>query len=266
MQEPTNYQAFLYWIRERELIREKKERGDPKPWSKDEVFQDTYFCNVKREDDKVTKWIRQHYSPYVDNEWFEFNIILSRFLNWPPTLERIGFVDDGNIRGLGARIRDTEEKIWGNAYVVTTHGIQMDKVDYLIQRVLPSAILNVPIGYFTCTEAARHLQNIEGISTFMAGQVVADLKNTDGHPLATANDWWDFALPGPGSRRGMDWLYAEEVSERDWYPRLLITKSLLYNDGIVLHAQDVQNCLCEFDKYCRVSMGTGRSKRRYHGR
>jgi hypothetical protein len=33
-----------------------------------------------------------------------------------------------------------------------------------------------------------------------------------------------------------------------------------------LCAQDLQNCLCEFDKYMRVSTGAGRSKRKYNGR
>jgi hypothetical protein len=32
-----------------------------------------------------------------------------------------------------------------------------------------------------------------------------------------------------------------------------------------LHAQDLQNCLCEFDKYERVRLGEGRPKQRYEG-
>lgn len=33
-----------------------------------------------------------------------------------------------------------------------------------------------------------------------------------------------------------------------------------------LDAQDLQNCLCEFDKYERVRMGQGRPRSRYPGR
>jgi hypothetical protein len=32
-----------------------------------------------------------------------------------------------------------------------------------------------------------------------------------------------------------------------------------------LHAQDLQNCLCEFDKYERVRLGEGRPKAKYNG-
>jgi hypothetical protein len=81
---------LLYWVAERESVRKKKEAGEPKPWSDDPVFRTTYFCNVRREDDKVTKFIRQMYSPYVAHPLFVHNIILSRFLNWPPTLEEVG--------------------------------------------------------------------------------------------------------------------------------------------------------------------------------
>jgi hypothetical protein len=32
-----------------------------------------------------------------------------------------------------------------------------------------------------------------------------------------------------------------------------------------LHAQDLQNCLCEFDKYERVRLGEGRPRSNYPG-
>ena len=32
-----------------------------------------------------------------------------------------------------------------------------------------------------------------------------------------------------------------------------------------LHAQDLQNCLCEFDKYERTRLGEGRPRSRYQG-
>lgn len=261
---------MLYWIAERENVRFEKESGKPKPWSKDPIFQVTYFCNVHREDDRVTKFIRQMYSPYVGHDLFTHNIILSRFLNWPPTLTAIGYQDTWSseyisqilnvIRGFGA-------KVWGNAYVVSTCGRQMDKIDYLTHIVMPSIKDKAPwLDFDTCESAAIGLQRIEGISTFMAGQVVADLKNTEGHPLKDTTDWWSFALPGPGSIRGMDWLMGEKVPSSAWKGYLLVLQEIVYNElGIKLCAQDMQNCLCEFDKYMRVKNGTGRSKRSYNG-
>lgn len=268
MPQLLNYPRLLYWIRARDDIRRKKEAGLPKPWSDDPVFLTTYFCNVRREDDKVTRFIRKMYSPYCGHRLFDSNIILARFLNWPPTLEYIDYQDRwdpeymrGLLHGLG------KQKVWGSAYVVTTHGIPMDKIDYLCQRVMPSIEDNIVHNYPSrLADHAEKLMRIEGVSTFMAGQIIADLKNTTGHPLSVATDWYSFALPGPGSRRGMDWLCGEKVNTADWYHALASLQDRLYDDGWHLCRQDIQNCLCEYDKYERVSNGTGRSKRSYNGR
>jgi hypothetical protein len=63
--EDLNKHKFIYWIKERETVRNLKEMGLPKPWSIDPVFQVTYFCNVNREHDKVTRWIRENYDHRV---------------------------------------------------------------------------------------------------------------------------------------------------------------------------------------------------------
>lgn len=270
MMHPENFEILRYWINERELVRIRKEAGEPKPWSEDTVFQRTYFCNVHREDDRVTKWIRQFYSPHVGHHLFTHNIVLARLLNWPETLEYIGYQREWNPERINELLHWKAEdgKIWGSAYVVTTHGLKMDKIDYLTERVMLSAADNIEaIGALdTCETVAEMLQKVEGISTFMAGQIVADLKNTPDHYLEKATDWWSFALPGPGSRRGMDWLMARKVPDRQWYAELDNLRYVL-NDvhKIKLCAQDLQNCLCEYDKYMRVSNGTGRSKRNYPG-
>lgn len=142
----------------------------------------------------------------------------------------------------------------------------MDKIDYLTDVVMPSVEKVMPLtDQLTCSAVAQHIQNIEGISTFMAGQVVADLKNTPGHPLQEAPDWWTFALPGPGSIRGMDWVYGEKIPAGEWKACLDALNVLVSEHGWSICNQDLQNCLCEFDKYMRVKTGTGRSKRKYNG-
>lgn len=269
MAQIINYPRLLYWINERENIRIKKEAGEPKPWSNDPVFQTTYFCNVMRENDKVTRYIRKMYSPHVKHPLFVHNTILARFLNWPPTLEYIGYQDCWDPKKVNQLLHALGEcnKVWGSAYIVSTCGRAMDKIDYLCDIVMPSiGEVLLDFTHETCWEASTALQFIEGISTFMAGQVVADLKNTLGHPLNIAPDWWTFALPGPGSRRGMDWLCGEKVGEAEWHKKLEELQLRLNSDGIYLCRQDIQNCLCEYDKYERVTNGTGRSKRGYDGR
>jgi hypothetical protein len=120
------------------------------------------------------------------------------------------------------------------------------------------------------TLAAAHafLMQLEGFGSFMAAQVVADLKNTEGHPLSFAPDWWNWSAPGPGSLRGLKWLgtpvirgisYEEIIKELHYKVHELVYP-------IHMCEQDLQNCLCEFDKYMRVQTGTGRSKRNYDGK
>jgi hypothetical protein len=213
---------------------------------------------------------------------FEYNIILSRFLNWPDTLESIGFRLKHDPDQLLSELNDLARcgKIWGGAYVITTHGIPMPKATYLCQNVLEgvwrgldglrSACRGASLG-----AAAQALQGFEGIGSFLAGQVVADLKNTVGHPLHdVATDRLTFVVPGPGSLRGVGWFWNGEpkgVSERNFLELFKKIRSWVdtywdeRNMGPPICNQDLQNCLCEFDKYMRVKNGTGRSKRGYNG-
>lgn len=277
-----NIDKLMYWIEERERIRIKKEAGQPKPWTDDPVFQRTYFCNVRREHDKVTWWIRNYYSEYIDHPMFEYNMILARFLNWPDTLRNIGFYGEHDPHKLEFVLGELAEKgkIWGNAYVITTHGMKMPKAHYLAyhvlegtyqaRRELQSACRG--IGTPTCQIAYAALLRLEGLGSFLAAQVVADLKNTEGHPLRKADDWLTFVAPGPGSIKGASWFHyggIGGVTASTFWPHFKLIRRAVNerwpDDMAPICNQDLQNCLCEFDKYCRVSSGTGRSKRGYNG-
>ena len=55
-----NLNLLVYWITEREAVRKRRADGDPPPWSDDRIFQ-RKFCNVERERDAVSVWIREHW-------------------------------------------------------------------------------------------------------------------------------------------------------------------------------------------------------------
>lgn len=271
---------FLYWITERESVRKKKEAGEPKPWSSDPIFQKVYFCNVRREDDRVTRWIRENWSPdAIGWEDYEYGMVLARFLNWPYTLGDLVYdrhiLTPPEIEEVLEATARKGRKVWGNAYVVTTHGLPMGKAQYLCRRVLPAAYEALGAGrwqgaypYRPPVLAARHddLRKLEGMGSFMSAQVLADLKNTKGHPLYEASDWWTWAAPGPGSMRGLAWLYDKRIPESQFMHHITMTREFVQCTlKIEISAQDIQNCLCEFDKYMRVKSKTGRSKRYYPG-
>jgi hypothetical protein len=282
----TYDQLFLYWIKERYAIYERRVRDmEPKPWSDDWIFQQTYFCNVHRENDRVTRWIRENWSmEKLGAENYEYFMVLARFLNWPDTLASMTIPWAMDFGWLERYLEERAKigKVWGNAYVITSHGMPMPKATYLCQHLLPDVYralhtLKTPGAWGSCGGMASALQRITGIGSFLAGQIVADLKNTKEHPLYNAPDKKEFVVPGPGSIRGLNWWYAGSekgpVNERNFSryfsvqgPRQQVDTyfendpSMPYIDG-----QDLQNCLCEFDKYCRVRTGTGRSKRKYPG-
>jgi hypothetical protein len=289
-----NKEALAYWIVEREAVRIQHDAEMPKPWSQDWVFQQTYFCNVRREDDRVTKWIRQNWSPekigWAD---YEYAMVLSRFLNYPPTLEKLThqsgevITKPDCILAVLEGLAELGEKVWGNAYVVTTHGLPMGKAQYLCQRVLPAVYDLVganqwrnayPTSGPTLAQRYEDYTQLEGMGSFMSAQVIADLKNTPGHPLYDADDWATWSAPGPGSLRGLAWFYDRKISFKE-YPNLingvrdyLATRQGLEPFKLLSHPekgfnmQDLQNCLCEYDKYMRVRTDSGRSKRSYPGR
>jgi hypothetical protein len=299
----TAMEWLNYWITERERVREMKEgfvneqKGMwlppmPKPWTQDPIFQTTYFCNVRREDDKVTRWLRQNWTP---NHWpvelYDYSIVLARMLNNIPCLSSlVPFDAITDYAWLQSHLETRAAaglQVWGGAYVVTSHGLRMPKAAYLCQRVLPAAYAalrtdqpRVVTAWGACmgsgpTLAQAHelLMQLEGLGSFMAAQVIADLKNTEGHPLQQAEDWGEWAAHGPGSLRGLEWVFGKKIPPGKFSGAIAQVASQLSAESFqalqtigYFNMQDLQNCLCEFDKFMRVMTKTGKSKRKYEGR
>lgn len=156
----------------------------------------------------------------------------------------------------------------------------MGKAAYLARNVLGAVdraweLLDGLTGYQgspSCGTAHKALQTVEGLGSFLAAQVVADLKNTPHHPLYNAPDWANFVAHGPGSIRGLSWFWnGITITPSNFYPYFKAMREYVDEAwdvramGPKICNQDLQNCLCEFDKYMRVSTGVGRSKRNYEG-
>lgn len=280
----TNRDLFYYWIKERWSIWYQKECDQPPPWSPDPIFQTTYFTNVRREDDKVTKYIRKWSKEAGPN--LVPALVLARMFNRPETLHAIGYPTDwdiGKMKDLAGHIRERGDQVFSGAYLITTCGEKMDKLDYVFRVAndvwkmgwapLDIEEINLPP---TCAAWHRRLMKVNGLGSFLAAQVVADLKNTFGHPLTSATDWHTFVASGPGSKKGMNYYFdrppEKHMSESDFVVNIdLIRRETFYRGGPLQHIplicnQDLQNCLCEFSKYMRIKEGTGRSKRIYKGK
>lgn len=285
-----NQELFFYWVKERQAIHDKKESGAPKPWTDNPILQRYKFCNVRREDDRVTIWIKKHWRDPCrghPNMWFA--MIVARLFNWPETLDLIGFpLSDFDIlrpiwRSQLKNYREQGNKVFTGAYLVSTNGVSMDKIDYILDRVLtpiwergvsPQELWNTAGGLedmesLTLRDYWTHLTTFDGLGSFMAGQVVADLKYID-PVLENASDWWTFAPLGPGSTRGLNRFAGREpnrpLKQEQGLKEIQEAQKLIEERlGMKLPAHDVQNCFCEYYKYVKIHYGEGRTRSMYPG-
>jgi hypothetical protein len=300
-----NQKVFFYWIDERSNIWKERNLGKPKPWTDDPIFQQYKFTNVEREKDTVSIWIKENWiDPYSYHPNLWFAMIVARLFNWPMTLGIIDFPKETygehieEWRRKLKHYRSTGAKIFTGAYLVSTNGVKMDKIDYILDRVLtpiwekgraPKVITMKDIakrghGYEVQVEYAltgscyavcesledywKHLIQFDGLGSFMAGQVVADLKFAP--PLKDALDWWVWAPLGPGSIRGLNRFFGRDVTKSVKQDVGLaemrqIQKMVEMELGDLYPVHNLQNGLCEFDKYLRVYYGEGRPRSLYPG-
>jgi hypothetical protein len=283
----SQVEQFVAFIGEREAIRRRREAGQPWPWTSDPILRDYKFCNMCREDDRVTKGVAALYrEPHqADPElWFAL-LVARRAVNWPDTLAELGYPVPWNPEHFKALIRKRQsagqKAFEAQAYKVLVSGHSGEQADLITRFVLTPfwerRDYYRPRPDDTLTSFAQRLARAQFMGPFFAGQVTADLKRVQ---LTNSPDWWTFAVSGPGSRRGLDRLHGRkprkywcqqdyERQEALWYPEFLtlyhaVREPIQLATGLNLDAQDVQNCLCEFDKYCRLQQGDGeRTVRRY---
>lgn len=270
---------FVKFIQARERHRKAKEDGS---WnnisaSPDPIISEYRFCNVRRNDDRVTKWIHENYmdhfgsSPYL---WFA--LVVARLFNNEPTLdlirENVLPFDPTRMRKNLKMRAAKADKLFNAAYIVSTNGRTMNKVDYVIDLVLKPLwkqrdALTKLMNTAHLGNAHMVLMEQQGLGSFMAAQVLADWKYAkDGRSW---EDFHTFAASGPGSKRGLNRVFGFGV-DTPWRESVFRDKLLQLRDATnarlnmdALTAQDIQNCLCEFDKYERVRLGEGKPKQKY---
>jgi acyl-CoA thioesterase-1 len=81
---------FLNFVTERESLRLRKESGEPAPWTEDATLARYRFCNIRRKDDRVTRWLlREYYAKLPPDADYWFAAAIARHLNWPPVLKAL---------------------------------------------------------------------------------------------------------------------------------------------------------------------------------
>ena len=284
-------EKFVAFIAEREAIRMRRfVMKKPWPWTDDDILQEYRFTNIHREDDAVS----QHYQNTVRNRYSTSPLILPatviyRWFNRPSTCDAI--------------FRNTIGKSYFEAYI---HSGDLDFLNVCINQlptphVTGAYLIPSKEGYSKAEGVLQYIHgwmhrrwaetweewkkdspllsqmfewlNGEGLGSFMIGQIIADLKYLE--YLKGAEDWWTWATPGPGSKRGLNIVYDQPMEQSwpkgTWLPALVELSNhvtpLLKGYGIDrLHNQDLQNCLCEFSKYTKTARGIGRPRQIFRNR
>lgn len=270
---------LIAFIKERHTIWRKRQANLEKPWTNDPILQNYRFCNVYRELDRVTQWLKKNWrDPHIGDRHLWFAMVVARYINLPGTLRELGYpvpwqpellhlaADNRKNRGVN---------VFNAAYIISTQGAATDKITYLtslFDGLWHDRELLVPRKGYQLAFYNQILVARPGIGNFMSGQIIADLKYAQ--PLCHASDWHTFAVSGPGSRRGLNRVLERPFKtgwvESSWYEELIKLRTYvnarLPKGWEKLHAQDLQNCLCEWDKYQRAKVGDGRPKQKYSGR
>lgn len=112
------------FIVERHNIYRRRRRGEPKPWTTDPILQRYRFCNMYRELDKETVWIKDNWrEPHSGNPDLWFALVVARLVNRHESLEAIGYPVPWNPDHFLAVARDWKEHkrkpaFYNGAYVI----------------------------------------------------------------------------------------------------------------------------------------------------
>ena len=269
---------LCYWIKERENIRKKREASLPPPWTEDTLLASYRWCNARRMDDKVSRWLLAWHREYP-NVPFQSRIVAAlagRLINWPDTLATLpypGAYDEAAWTHALTKRFTSGQKVFTGAYIINgalggpKHLQVTQKILAPIWRVRKLA----PKSPHTIRQVCDWLNGKPGIGSFMAGQAAADLRHI--HPEFPWEDRLTWAPQGPGSLRGVnrllgrhpdtnirsdEWLDVVQAAYAQAARRLPVTFRRL-------ELMDMQNCLCEYDKYRRLSLGEGSVRSKYRG-
>jgi hypothetical protein len=268
---------FWYFVNERHRIYVKKASGQSKPWTEDRILQSYKFTNVFRQLDTGTVWltdniIKPHYND--DAALMIFNVSVYRLFNWTGTGEIIGWQTAWRPKVVTRRLKKAEaagDQIFTGAHIVWSEG-GMSKIDGIIKQCTDVWTKRVYLASITrYTNSLRgtfdELVKIRGIGSFIAYEIVSDLRHT--RLLQDARDINTWANVGPGAMRGLRRLNPDIKPKQALAAMIDLLERSRENTGDHvpdMELRDIEHVLCEMDKFCRVKYGEGKPRSTYPGK
>jgi hypothetical protein len=255
-------------------------------YTDDVILQKYRFCNVFREDDKVTKWFRlnirarmqtpqQHVRAAVAFRWFNLpetgELMLPWLLGQEPAVHAMHRIHERALSG---------KPILNAAYMIKSPPGQFKApgIFTCMQAVEDDleALTDSIMSKNTMEHGVHALCTYPYLGPFMAYQSICDLRFTPVLQDAVDVNLW--TSPGPGSARGMGRVFYGNTdsynynSSRD---RPVLIEKMQQLLGLSRfdrfwpeqwpkwELSTVQHWACEFDKYMRVVTGEGEPKQKY---
>ena len=279
------FDAYWTFAAERQRIYLARLAGAPGPWSEDPILARFKFCNAYRAADRVSQYLIREVAyddREVDPEDLLLRIVLFRLFSRPETwelLEAGGGVDrraldSGRLGEIldGAVARG--EKLYTGAFILCANRAyghlrkHQNHLALVAEMSRPGGLGVAVARADSIGDLYEALRAYPLIGPFMAYQLAIDI-NYSG---LCDFDESEAAVAGPGALRGIAKCFSDPagldpeqiilwMTERQdvEFERLGIDFPGLF--GRPLQAIDIQNLLCEVDKYSRVAFPALKSNR-----
>ncbi len=294
-----NLKRWYEWVSERYSIHIKKDVLKlKKPWTKNEILLRYRFTNVRREQDKESKFVIKKIceNSNLSYENKLLNIILFRLVNKHESYSILGNLDffSLDLNSIKLRVIDFEKKNKGFIYFSNaffTSGQKrvanlmfkkeksnLIKMIFLVKHYLEKGLIDKVKNSKSQNEVYESLLSMDGLGRFLAYQIYIDFSYILEFPFSEN----EFVIAGPGCVKGLKLIFKDfshmNYEEalfwlRDNQFRLLgkfgYNPKKLFSDleeyDRYMNLMCVEGCMCELSKYVRAIEGNGRPRVRYNG-
>lgn len=276
------FYEFVWFCRERHNIYERRERGEPPPWTDDPILQRYKINNVFRDLDRGSIWLKDNlvYEDEIDRLG---RVVFFRLWNNWRQIEQLGGIPPvrewDNVEAMmtekGLKLYNPAYRSLPGRWMARVGGARKFQMGLLeIRRDLPQVWESISreVEHFQRGELddvralariSRTLTKLRFVGPFISMQVWRDLIMVGALPFWPPR--WAEVGPGASSALVRLGLPGTEVSSIEKVARLLPVGYTLFTleepeyRGYRLSQilPDVEHALCEWNKYRKVKEGTG---------
>lgn len=283
-------EVFKYYVAERYKMHLLKDvEGKPFPWTDDVILSMYRFTNVRREQDRNSKYLLNMMKDHGNKLTYNMlcNILLFRLFNKIETMELLdGWVDFFNYNPALVRHQLQSAPV---GYVYFTNAYLSSGMKKEFNLYFPNEqmrVMNIPnvVEHFSndlyqdiCEAQSPQdvidaFKRINGISDFLAYQLFVDLTYLPDFPWSEN----EFVVSGPGCELGLDYLFTNNGGltydellfwlrdncpiTREWCMEHMTD---LPEEERYMNVMSLENCMCELGKYMKTKTGVGRPRSRY---